>query len=61
MSCASHGGSGVGKVQQWDASSKTWSVVTDWIASDREVIDPLIAEDSDAFAKENSISMRDCN
>ena len=61
VSCASHGGSGVGKVQQWDASSKTWSVVTDWIASDREVIDPLIAEDSDAFAKENSISMRDCN
>ena len=61
VSCANHGGSGVGKVQQWDASSKTWSVVTDWIASDREVIDPLIAEDSDAFAKENSISMRECN
>ena len=61
VSCASHGGSGVGKVQQWDASSKTWSVVTDWIASDRDVIDPLITEDADAFAKENSISMRECN
>ena len=61
VSCANHGGSGVGKVQQWDASSKTWSVVTDWIASDRDVIDPLITEDADAFAKENSISMRECN
>jgi branched-chain amino acid transport system substrate-binding protein len=61
VSCANHGGSGLGKVQQWDASAKEWNVVTDWISADREVIDPLIAEDSETFASENSISPRDCN
>lgn len=61
VSCANHGGSGVGKVQQWDAGAGKWSVVTDWISADREVIDPLIAADSEAFAKENNITPRDCN
>ncbi len=60
VSCANHGGSGVGKVQQWDASAKKWNIVTDWIAADRDVIDPLIAEDSEAFAKENNITPREC-
>ncbi|MEZ5810238.1 MAG: ABC transporter substrate-binding protein [Rhizobiaceae bacterium] len=58
--CANHGGSGLGKVQQWDASAKKWNLITDWIASDREVIDPLIVEDSEAFAKENNITPRSC-
>lgn len=60
-SCANHGGSGLGKVQQWDASTKKWSLITDWIASDRGVIDPLIAADSEAFAGENNITPRACN
>ncbi len=60
VSCANHGGSGVGKVQQWNAKTKTWSVITDWISADRSVIDPLIAEDSEAFAKENNITPRTC-
>ncbi len=60
VSCENHGGSGLGKVQQWDASAKTWNVITDWIQSDRSVIDPLIAEDSAAFAAENKIEER-CN
>lgn len=61
VSCANHGGSGLGKVQQWDASAKEWTVVTDWISADREIIDPLIAADAEAFASENSITPRDCN
>ena len=61
VNCANHGGSGIGKVQQWDAKAKTWSVITDWIAADRDVIDPLIVADSEAFAKENNITPRDCN
>jgi branched-chain amino acid transport system substrate-binding protein len=60
VSCDNHGGSGQGKVQQWDASAKSWSLVTDWIQSDRDVITPLIMEDSMAFAKENNIAER-CN
>lgn len=60
VSCDNHGGSGQGKVQQWDASAKSWSLVTDWIQSDKDVITPLVMEDSMAFASENNIAER-CN
>ncbi len=60
VTCANHGGSGLGKVQQWDAAAKKWTVITDWIAADREVVDPLIAADSEAYAKEASITPREC-
>ncbi len=60
VTCANHGGSGVAKIQQWDAKAKKWNVVTDWIAADRDVVDPLIKEDAAAFAKENNIEPRDC-
>ncbi len=59
--CANHGGSGLGKVQQWDASAKKWNLITDWIASDRELIQALVEEDSAAYAAENNITPRDCN
>ncbi|MFC2966630.1 ABC transporter substrate-binding protein [Acidimangrovimonas pyrenivorans] len=61
VSCANHGGSGKAQVMQWDAKAEKWNVITDWIESDHSVIDPLIAEDSGAFAKENNITPRDCN
>jgi branched-chain amino acid transport system substrate-binding protein len=60
VSCENHGGPGLGAIQQWDAKTKKWSLITDFVASDRSVIDPLIAEDSAAFAKENNITERDC-
>ena len=60
VSCDNHGGSGLGKVQQWDAGSSSWSVITDWIESDKSVIDPLVSEDSAAYAAENNIKER-CN
>ena len=55
VSCQNHGGSGLGIVQQWDASTGTWTALTDYIASDVDVIQPLIAEDSAAFAAEAGI------
>jgi branched-chain amino acid transport system substrate-binding protein len=55
VSCADHGGSGMGIVQQWNASSKTWEPLTDYISPDDEVIAPLVKEDSMAFAAENNI------
>lgn len=61
VTCANHGGSGKAQVMQWDAKAAKWNVVTDYIQSDRSVIDPLIAEDSAAFAKENNITPRTCN
>jgi len=58
VTCADHGGSGMGIVQQWNAADKKWVALTDFIAPDHEVIDPLIEEDSMAFAKENNIELR---
>ncbi len=59
--CASHGGPGLGAIQQWDAKAKTWSIITPYMEADREVVDALIAEDSSAYAAENNITPRDCN
>lgn len=60
VTCEDHGGSGLGLVQQWDASTKTWTALTDYIEPDNEVLDPLVAEDSAAYAKEAGITER-CN
>jgi branched-chain amino acid transport system substrate-binding protein len=60
VSCKNHGGPGLGAIQQWDARSKTWSLITDFTGADRAVVDALIEEDSSAYASENSISPRDC-
>jgi len=60
VSCENHGGPGLGAVQQWDASAKKWSLITDFGPSDMEVIGALIAEDSAAFAAEHNIT-EGCN
>ncbi len=60
VTCENHGGDGFGAVQQWNASAQEWTLVSDYIESDKSVIDPLIAEDSAAFASENNIEER-CN
>ncbi len=58
--CEDHGGPGSAIMLQWDAVAKTWGPVSDWITADADVIDPLIAEDSAAFAAESGIAER-CN
>ena len=59
-SCADHGGPGAAQMFQWDAAGKKWNPVSDWISSDAELIDALVAEDSAAFAAESNIAER-CN
>jgi branched-chain amino acid transport system substrate-binding protein len=61
VTCANHGGPGLGAIQQWDAAAKKWTLITDFISADREVIDPLIAEDSAAYMAEAGITPRTCN
>ncbi len=56
VSCENHGGSGLGIVQQWDASAGQWTALTDYIGSDTDVIAPLIEADSAAFAEESGIT-----
>ncbi len=60
VSCENHGGNGTGAVQQWDAKAKKWTLISEYIQSDSEVIQPLIEKDSEAYAAENNIAER-CN
>ena len=55
VSCANHGGEGLVGMTQWDASTKTWSLISEFSVSDMDVIGPLITEDSEAYAAENNI------
>jgi branched-chain amino acid transport system substrate-binding protein len=61
VTCENHGGPGLAAIQQWDARSKTWSLISDFVGADRAVVDALIEEDSSAYAVENKIAPRDCS
>jgi branched-chain amino acid transport system substrate-binding protein len=54
VSCEDHGGTGLAIMTQWDGSQ--WVTLTDFIAPDDSVTQPLIDEDSAAFAAENNIA-----
>ena len=60
VTCENHGGQGLGAIQQWDATNKSWSLITDFIGADREVVDALIQDGSAAYAAENNVTER-CN
>lgn len=60
VSCENHGGPGLVGVSQWDADSKTWSVISGFKETDAEVINALIDADSSAYAAENNLETR-CN
>lgn len=55
VTCANHGGNGFGAVSQWDAEAGEFTLITDYYQSDQEIIQPLVEEDSAAFAEENGI------
>ncbi len=59
-SCDNHGGTGLSRVQQWDAAAGKWNLITEFTEPDHEVLDPLVVSDSEAFAKESAITPR-CN
>ncbi len=58
VSCENHGGPGLAAIQQWDAKAKKWSLISDFIQTDAEVINALIQEDSANYAAENKITER---
>ena len=60
LSCENHGGEGLSRIQQWDAAAGQWNLITDFIAPDAEILDPLIKEDSAAYAQEAGKTPR-CN
>lgn len=60
ITCENHAGPRKVAIQQWDASAKKWSMVTDFYDTMNDIVDPLIEEDSSAYAAENNITPRDC-
>ncbi|SDZ05733.1 amino acid/amide ABC transporter substrate-binding protein, HAAT family [Jannaschia faecimaris] len=56
VSCQNHGGSGEGLVQRWNASAGVFEPLTGFIAPDASIIEPLVQEDSLAYAAENNIT-----
>ncbi|GAB1378530.1 ABC transporter substrate-binding protein [Pararhodobacter sp.] len=56
VNCQNHGGGGAAMMQQWDADTQTWSLITDWIQSDRTLIGELATADAAAYATENNIT-----
>ncbi|MCK5623136.1 MAG: ABC transporter permease, partial [Alphaproteobacteria bacterium] len=61
ITCANHSGPGKAAIQQWDAKSKQWRIISKFYDRMPEITGPLIEEDSAAYAKENNITPRDCN
>jgi branched-chain amino acid transport system substrate-binding protein len=59
LSCGNHEGAGSVRIQQWDGSK--WSMVSDWIAPDREMLTEMYKESALAYAKEKNITPRDCS
>lgn len=60
ITCEDHGAPHLGAIQQWDAEAKTWTLISEFIKSDHEIIDPLIEADALAYAKERGIEPRSC-
>ena len=60
ITCENHAGPRKVAIQQWDASAKKWTMVTDFYDTMYDIVDPLIEEDSAAYAAENKITPRDC-
>ena len=60
VTCEDHGAPHLGAIQQWDAEAKTWTLITDFIEPDSEIINALIEEDSMAYAQEVGIEPLAC-
>jgi branched-chain amino acid transport system substrate-binding protein len=58
VSCNDHEGGGAVKFLQWDG--KKWNPISDWIASDQSLVRPMIETSAAQYAKEKSITPRDC-
>tara|TARA_B100000214_G_scaffold132701_1_gene94384 strand:- start:2859 stop:3917 length:1059 start_codon:yes stop_codon:yes gene_type:complete len=61
VSCNDHEGNHPVLFQQWDAGSKSWKVVSDWIPVMKDLVRPLQEADAAKFAKENNITPKSCS
>ncbi|MFQ5936703.1 MAG: ABC transporter substrate-binding protein, partial [Acidiferrobacterales bacterium] len=56
VSCTDHEGGGAVKFLRWDGSK--WVEVTDWIATDKSIVRPMVEKSAAKYAKEKGLSPR---
>ena len=56
ITCADHEGGGAVKFLEWTGTN--WKEVTDWIATDKSIVDPMIQASSARYATEKGITPR---
>ena len=56
VSCADHEGGGKVKFLEWTGTQ--WKEVTDWIETDKSIVNPMIQANSSKYAKEKGITPR---
>lgn len=59
VTCADHEGSSLVKFQQRDG--KRWSIISDWVEADRELVRRMVEESAAKYAKDKGITLRDCS
>ncbi|MDO4682059.1 MAG: ABC transporter substrate-binding protein [Lautropia sp.] len=57
-SCANHMGTDWARIAEWDGAK--WTVVSDWYQGDPDMVNPLVADYADRYAKEKKITPRSC-
>jgi branched-chain amino acid transport system substrate-binding protein len=61
VTCANHEGAARAAIQQWDAPGQRWRLVSGFYEPHKDLIAPMIAADSEAYAKDKGIVPRVCN
>ena len=57
-SCGNHTGTDWARVAQWDGSA--WKVVSDWYQADKALLEPMVKEYGEKYAKEKNVKVRTC-
>ena len=58
-SCNNHLGEDWARIAQWNGNQ--WVVTSDWYQADKSMVDPLVKEYADKYAKDKNIQVRHCN
>jgi len=61
VTCENHEGPHSALIHQWDAKTKTWKNVSDWIEADQALLRPMIVAAAKKYADEKKITPRDCS
>lgn len=57
-SCDNHMGTDWARIAQWDGAG--WKVVSDWYQADKSLVEPLVKEYAEKYAREKNVKPRSC-